>query len=637
MGVVSARNGFRTLVISTDPAPSLGDAFGQALGPRPRRVRGVRGLEAVEVDGAAALGQWIESRRATLENIALRGTWLDRDDVSRLLRLSLPGIDEVAGLMQIAELGRSAAYDRIIVDTAPTGHLLRMLAMPSVLQGIAQVFDHMQARHRVMVEALRGRWIPDAADELIRGISEDAEDLRELFRDPARARVSWVTLPEDMAVEESADAIRWLTDQGIGVAGIIVNRVTGPPPQPCRWCRARRQVEHQAIETLKRAPGRRMDVIVVPAAEREPRGISALAAIGRWLQATPPKITKNGRGPSRVTAVIPPSETPSSAAVMATAETRLLMFGGKGGVGKTTCAVAGAVDIALTAPNRRVLLLSTDPAHSIGDALGHAFSDVPGLIRGGPSNLRVRELDAGRVFDSLRDRFAAAVEALFSRVAGSLDGSLVSHDRQVVRDLLELAPPGVDELIAIVEVTDALVGTGAAPAFDLVVMDTAPTGHALRLLEMPALVHEWVKAIMAILLKYQPVAGLGSLGELLLQVSQGLGRLRTVLRDPDRTRFVVVTRPAALPRAETLRLVKRLAAVSMRVPVVLVNAVGGGTCSRCRKDVGAQRREIVALRKDLGKTRTRRPTILICPAEMPPPHGRDRLREWRRTWRESSH
>ena len=74
---------------------------------------------------------------------------------------------------------------------------------------------------------------------------------------------------------------------------------------------------------------------------------------------------------------------------------------------------------------------------------------------------------------------------------------------------------------------------------------------------MPALVHDWVKAVMAILLKYQPVIGVGELGAVLLRLSQGLGRLRALLTDPARTRFVVVTRPAALPRAETVRLAAR--------------------------------------------------------------------------------
>ena len=79
--------------------------------------------------------------------------------------------------------------------------------MPGTLREIARVFDAMQAKHRVMVDALRGAWTPDAEEALIDGIDRDGRDLAALLRDPARVRVSWVTLPEPMAIEETADAV----------------------------------------------------------------------------------------------------------------------------------------------------------------------------------------------------------------------------------------------------------------------------------------------------------------------------------------------------------------------------------------------------------------------------------------------
>ena len=197
-----------------------------------------------------------------------------------------------------------------------------------------------------------------------------------------------------------------------------------------------------------------------------------------------------------------------------------------------------------------------------------------------------------------------------------------------MQDLLELAPPGLDELIAIVEVSEALQADAGAGSS--VVLDTAPTGHALRLLEMPALVHEWVKAVMRIVLKYQPVVGVGEAGAVLLQISQGLGRLRTLLADRSRAAFVVVTRPAELPIAETTRLLRRLHALDIHVPAVLVNAVGAGTCGYCASTFRTQRRAIARIRSSIGAPHSR--ALLVARAVVPPPHGVRSLAAWRASW-----
>jgi len=629
LAVAAARSGRRTLIISTDPAPSLGDALGRRLGPAPRSVAVRRGaLHAVEIDSTRALDRWIGERREALERIALRGTWLDSEDVARLLRLSLPGIDEIAALFEIARWGRSPRFDRIVVDTAPTGHTLRMLAMPAALSAMARVFDHMQAKHRAMVAALRGGWTPDAEDALIEELDRDGRELAALLRDPARVRMSWVTIAEPMAVEETADAARALAGLDIPVARVIVNRLTPPPPARCGWCDARRTFERAAMRRLAALlPG--AATITVAERDREPRGVTALAAIGAALSgASRPSRIAGPAGRGSRTWRSASTGRDAIAAGLAGPETRLLLFGGKGGVGKTTCAAAAAILVARRSPARRVLAISTDPAHSLGDALAVALSDRPRHVPGTPLNLRARELDAARAFRQVRNRYAGAIDALFDRIGrgASLD---LTHDRQVMQDLIELAPPGIDELAAIIA---ALPRAHAASADDLVVMDTAPTGHALRLLEMPEIVQDWVKALMSILLKYQPIAGIGAFGEVLLKLSQDLGRLRALLADPQRAAFIVVTRPAALPRAETTRLLGRLRSMHIHVPAVIVNATGRGTCRRCRRAGAAERREIAALKAGLAKGAAR-PLLATAPAEIPPPGGASSLTRWARTWR----
>jgi anion-transporting ArsA/GET3 family ATPase len=151
---------------------------------------------------------------------------------------------------------------------------------------------------------------------------------------------------------------------------------------------------------------------------------------------------------------------------------------------------------------------------------------------------------------------------------------------------------------------------------------------------MPVLVQDWARALMSILLKYQPVAGIGELGAALLKLSQGVGRLRGLLADPERTSFIAVTRAAALPREETLRLLDRLRRLHVHVPAIVINAVGRGTCARCRRASAGADREMASLRLAARSRRDRGMPIVVTTAQIPPPHGPAALRRWQRTWTE---
>ncbi len=618
----------RVLVASTDPAPSLGDAFGVPLSGAPRRIPLPKGrLSAVEINAASSLKRWLDERRSTLEAIAVAGTWLDREDIARLLQLSLPGIDELAALLEISRLAGSNRFDLIVVDTAPTGHTLRMLAMPQTLVDVAVVFDRMREKHRVMEEALRGAWRPAAEDALVTELVETAKTLAGLIRDPVRTRVSWVTLPEPMATAETAAAVSALENSDIKVAAIIVNRLTPRAPAACAHCDARRAFEADSVAALPKTG----EVTTVEALDAEPRGLRLLAKVAAQLARTaavvaPRRARVVRRWRARMGgARIAPDEIlePSF---------KLVLVGGKGGVGKTTTAGALALASATRWTDRRVLLISTDPAHSLADLFGVQLSDQARVLPDGPQNLWVRELDASVVINRIRGRYMQAIDQVFDRLGGGGNFD-AAQDRSVMQSLIDLAPPGLDELAAILEITEAI--TGEDREWDLVVMDTAPTGHALRLLEMPGLMQDWVRALMSILLKYQGVARLGDLGALLLSLSKGLGRLRELLADPHQTAFVAVTRPAALPRLETMRLVRRLKRLHIAMAAVVVGAVGRGGCRRCLSAARAQQREILATRRAAHALNVE--ALVLTAAIVPPPLGVPGLYDWARTgWRRSS-
>src|SRR5262249_30314549 len=146
------------------------------------------------------------------------------DDIDALLRLAFPGVDELIGLIELDRLAASGPFEHVVVDTAPTGHTLRLLAMPATLSRIAGVLDDMQAKHRFLSESLGGRYRPDTADALVDEIASAGRHLAALLRDPARLRTTWVLLPEALSLAEARDGVETLEASGIAVDDLLVNR-----------------------------------------------------------------------------------------------------------------------------------------------------------------------------------------------------------------------------------------------------------------------------------------------------------------------------------------------------------------------------------------------------------------------------
>lgn len=610
-------------MISTDRASSLGDVLEARVGRRPRPVKGVAGLDAANVDAAAAFSAWLAPRRGTIAAIALQGSYLDQEDVTRLLRLSLPGAEEVIALLGVVRVAARGGYDVVVVDTAPTGHTLRLLTSPALLVRVSRVLDAVHSHHREVVAALRGHYDADHADALIEGLDRDGRMLDALLRDSRRTHVSWVSLPEPMALEETADAFAILRAHGLGPADLIVNRVT--PPAACRWCRARRAVEARAMAPILRR-FRDVPVRFAPDFRTEPRGRAALAQLARSIAivnravGAPPL---RRRVSATLTTLVQRGRAVHASSVVRP-NLRLVLFGGKGGVGKSTCAAAYAVDLARHGPSRRILLLSTDPAHSLADVLATPLGDVPVPVDPALKNLDAREIDAERALAAFRLRYLHSVDEVVGAFARP---RAADADRAVLRQLLDIAPPDIDEVIAIADVATAV--TASSASYDTIVADTAPTGHALRLLQTPAVLRQWVQALIAILLKYREVVQAGALGHLLVDWSRRLRTLMALLHDPRQTQLVLVTRAAALPIAESLRFSRELKSLRISVGAVVVNAAGGGACRGCRARAKVENAQVARL---VRTNRRDARNVIATAAMMPPPHGVRVLEEWSARW-----
>jgi arsenite/tail-anchored protein-transporting ATPase len=598
--VALAARGRSVLLVSTDPAHSLGDALGARLSARPRKLW--RRLSAAEMDSDRALTRWFRERERAFRLLVSRGTYLDEEDVDQLLSQSLPGVDELIGLVELTRLA-AGGYDEVIVDTAPTGHTLRLLAMPETLARLAQVLSDLQQKHRWMSRSLGGRYLPDSSDAVMAGIERQAEELRALLRDPERSAFRWILLPEELPLREAQDGAAALERMGARVAEVVVNRMTQAPRGACDLCHARRSEEARVLGLVRDAFPR-TPLRLLPALDVEPRGLRALRRLSTLRAQPPPRSRRGGRR----------LRLPESSGWMPPDGVQLVLFGGKGGVGKTTCAAACALRLAEA--GRRVLLLSIDPAHSLGDALDAPLSDearemAPGVL--------ARELDADRAFAARREEYRRSVDELFDALRGGARFD-ASFDRLVVQDLIDLAPPGLDELFGLFGVIEALQG-----GFETVVVDTAPTGHALRLLELPDKALGWVHALLGILLKYRRIIGLGDLARSLTTAARELRELEELLRDPRRALFVPVTRAAELPRLETERLLRALGRLRIAAGPVLVNALTPPGCARCNRTASGEEGQLQALRR-------RTPAMLAAPAVAPPPRGARALLAFGRTW-----
>jgi arsenite-transporting ATPase len=502
--------------------------------------------------------------------------------------------------------------------------------MPETMRRIAGALDDLSAKHRFLTDSLGGGHREDAADRLIQALDADGRRLAGLLRDPARARFTWLLLPERLSLDEARDGVGALVAAGIPVAEVVINRATPAAPGPCAHCEVRRAAEADVIAAT-RAAFPKIPLRVLPGLEREPSGLVALRRLGRRLAGdSPPDVAPHAGRVSRARR-LPRKDLPPASWLdrVAPVGVRLVVFTGKGGVGKTTCAAATAVTLAAVRPQARVLALSVDPAHSLGDVLDTTLADTDGEVPGAPAGLRARELDADRAFAELRARYQDAVERTF---AALLRGSRfdVAYDREALRGLMDLAPPGLDELFAVLTIVEVLLEQD--PPADVVVLDTAPTGHALRLFQMPATALGWVHALLAILLKYRDVVGLGELAAELLASARRLRELTALLTDDARARVVVVTRPAELPDRETERLLDRLRRLRLAVPAVVVNAVTPEGCRRCIRLRRVEQRLVARLCRRRA-TRRQRWGIISTPALAPPPRGARALALWARTWK----
>jgi arsenite-transporting ATPase len=238
----------------------------------------------------------------------------------------------------------------------------------------------------------------------------------------------------------------------------------------------------------------------------------------------------------------------------------VLFFGGKGGVGKTTCASAAA--LAASRAGKRVLLVSTDPAHSTSDIFERQIGADPTEIA--PS-LHAMEIDA----TTESQRYVAGVKTHIADLFGH--AILKEANRQID---LAATMPGAEE-VALFDRMGGLI-RGEDERFDLIVFDTAPTGHTLRLIRMPELMEAWIKALSRSRRAMLGVEQDDKQDPIMITLTERLERLRLLrarLVSGRTTGFVLVMIPERLPIEETARAIEQLDDIGVKVATLVLNRV----------------------------------------------------------------
>lgn len=219
----------RVILFTTDPASNLADLFATEAGENLT-------IEALHAEDLYA--RFLDRNLTAFLELGDRGTYLDREELRRFFELALPGVDELMAWSRIGELAESNGDAVIVVDTAPTGHTLRMLSGGAHFEQLVRALETMQAKHRSIVRQLTRREASDAMDDFLARFEGEAERRRALLQ--AGAFVP-VTLSEPWVVEQTR---RLIGEVGISVPYVILNRTA--PACDCARCRERAVRDEEA-------------------------------------------------------------------------------------------------------------------------------------------------------------------------------------------------------------------------------------------------------------------------------------------------------------------------------------------------------------------------------------------------------
>ncbi|GJD09239.1 Putative arsenical pump-driving ATPase [Galdieria sulphuraria] len=553
-GVYLAERGYRTLIVKS------------------RLLDAVSSLTSINQTVDKELQDWasrlgIEEFRDILDNIP-------------------PGADEFIALTKVfvsSETTSNRKYDYLVIDTAPTGHTIRLLAFPDFLSrflskalALRGKLDGALNRVNNLFSLVRDKHsfnknVISNAVKRITQFQEQMQQFHDQLRDTSRTDFIVVTIASNLSLEESTRLVYYLKTQQFHLERLIVNQLISADTKAAYWqslMRGQQRVLSRIKENVIDKP-----IIQIPYLGAEIEGFKGIRQLSNYLDDELHQVENKVFDEWLIQKKNSNREDDDTSSLVENG-CQYIFVGGKGGVGKTSISSSLSV---LMSKERRVLIVSTDPAHSLGDALETKLSGSPTFIQ---DNLYAMEIDPEQSIQEFR-QLLLDLQMEDSNSWGS----------EVVRtlglgdfmDILDNPPPGTDELVALTKVIELV----DLRQFDLVIIDTAPTGHTLRLLAFPEFIERLLGRVLSLKKRLDGTIGMvtslfrrsdvnSSIQDAVSRIENFRSRmvlLRNILVNEKLTSFCVVTIPTELSYQESMRLLQSLSSSQVKVLGVFVNQV----------------------------------------------------------------
>jgi len=560
------------------------------------RLQGAKGkLSIWQIDSDREFKKFLEGNREGILNIVENGTFFNREEIAPLLDTTLPGMSEVAGLLALRDMLESGEHEHIVVDTAPFGHTLRLFELPGHFQRFLNFLEVASSRDDLLAQRFGGRTSSPTHGFLDKW-QATVRQVREAFS-AEQAEVLLVTSPETFSLNEALRCIDALKESAaeMRLGGIVLNRLVMSGDNKCSRCRARALRGKKAVQFLQQKFPR-VPRLLGPDPGNPLLGSRQLQRFGDVVFAS-----------SRANLAAPPPKASSKRKLnfaktkWPAPKTRLSFTLGKGGVGKTTVTAALAFHARSLQKDVHVTVCSTDPAPSLDDIFQKPIGDQMVSVLG-DFGLTAMEMDAVFEFRRWAARIKQQLSAGTSMQSGGLHVDL-TFEKEVFAALMDVVPPGVDEVFAIFRILDLLEAKHGS-----VFIDMAPTGHALELLRMPDRILLWSRLLLKSLAAHRTLALAQDVAVELAGLGQRVRKLLELMRDPKQSRAFAVMLPEPVPDRQTQRLLAAIKEIGIEVGSVFVNRVLlepalSDHCKTCHRAQNWQFATLQTLQQKYGKHR----------------------------------